>query len=165
MEKKILQFQGGGRVKAKKTEKSKEKMVAISRLRRRGGEVRVLEWPTCREDSASPGASTWTLRRRTRRGERRRRGGIARCLSTGETEGRRERWKMAVTRQVDLMNKWKAVDTADEGLLSVRAQYQEKMVEFAQRWSKVKHFLSLLKKNYLLQIIQYKIGTFQHDQH
>ena len=44
---------------------------------------------------------------------------------------------MAVTRQVDLMNKWKAVDTADEGLLSVRAQYQEKMVEFAERWSKV----------------------------
>ena len=73
--------------------------------------------------------------------------------------------KKALTRQVDLMNKWKAVDTADEGLLSVRAQYQEKMVEFAQRWSKVKHFLSLLKKNYLLQIIQYKIGTFQHDQH
>ena len=35
------------------------------------------------------------------------------------------------------MNKWKAVDTADEGLLSVRAQYQEKMVEFAERWSKV----------------------------
>ena len=54
--------------------------------------------------------------------------------------------KKALTRQVDLMNKWKAVDTADEGLLSVRAQYQEKMVEFAQRWSKVKHFLSLLKK-------------------
>ena len=40
-------------------------------------------------------------------------------------------------RQVDLMNKWKAVDTADEGLLSVRKQYQEKMVEFAERWSKV----------------------------
>ena len=126
-------------MKVKKTEKSKEieKMVAISRLRRRGGEVRVLEWPTCREDSVSPGVSTLTLRRRTRRGGRRRRGGIARCLSTGETEGRRERWKMAVTRQVDLMNKWKAVDTADEGLLSVRAQYQEKMVEFAERWSKV----------------------------
>ena len=35
------------------------------------------------------------------------------------------------------MNKWKAVDTADEGLLSVRKQYQEKMVEFAERWSKV----------------------------
>ena len=66
--------------------------------------------------------------------------------------------KKALTRQVDLMNKWKAVDTADEGLLSVRAQYQEKMVEFAQRWSKV-------KKIYLLQIIHFKIGTFQHDQH
>ena len=73
--------------------------------------------------------------------------------------------KKALTRQVDLMNKWKAVDTADEGLLSVRAQYQEKMVEFAQRWSKGEHFFVVVEKNYLLQIIQYKIGTFQHDQH
>ena len=60
-------------------------------------------------------------------------------------------------RQVDLMNKWKAVDTADEGLLSVRAQYQEKMVEFAERWSKVgaTGLLLLLLLSLLLRGIRY----------
>ena len=68
--------------------------------------------------------------------------------------------KKALTRQVDLMNKWKAVDTADEGLLSVRAQYQEKMVEFAQRWSKVKHFLSLLKKIICCKLFSTRLAHF-----
>ena len=68
--------------------------------------------------------------------------------------------KKALTRQVDLMNKWKAVDTADEGLLSVRAQYQEKMVEFAQRWSKVKHFLLLLKTIIYCKLFSTRLAHF-----
>ena len=76
-------------------------------------------------------------------------------LTTQRRKGRKkqgkkeeeEKYKMPVNRQVDLMTKGKAVDIADEGLLSVRRQYQVKMVEFAERWQRVESGQLEVKQN------------------
>ena len=66
----------------------------------------------------------------------------------GKKEERKEpKDNVPLNRTVDVINMGKQVETADEGLLSVRAMYEEKMVEFAERWQKVEDGQLKIKQN------------------
>ena len=55
--------------------------------------------------------------------------------------------KMPVNRQVELILKWKEVDTADEDLQKTRNLYEKKMVEFDGRWRKIENGQLEVKQN------------------
>ena len=55
--------------------------------------------------------------------------------------------KMPVNRQVELILKWKEVDTADEDLQKTRNLYEKKMVEFDGRWRKIEKGQLEVKQN------------------
>lgn len=55
--------------------------------------------------------------------------------------------KMPINRQVELILKWKEVDTADEDLQKTRNLYEKKMVEFDERWRKIEKGQLEVKQN------------------
>ena len=56
-------------------------------------------------------------------------------------------YQTPVNREVDLINKWKEVDTADEELEKTRGLYMKKMKEFNQRWREVEKGQLEIKQN------------------
>ena len=69
-------------------------------------------------------------------------GARTRMASAGEPKQ-----KMPINRQVELILKWKEVDTADEDLQKTRNLYEKKMVEFDERWRKIEKGQLEVKQN------------------